>query len=95
MLIMEPRHWIIVESILAKYPYNIAAFGSRVKGNPKKFSDLDLCVMDHISDFVLGNMQEDFEESDLPFLVDIVRWDRCSDNFKKKIQHDLLIIRSK
>ena len=90
---MEQRHLNIVENILQKYPYEIAAFGSRVRGNSKRLSDLDLCVMQPISDLVLGNMQEDFEESDLPFTVDIVRWDRCSDAFKKCIQNDLIIIK--
>lgn len=92
MLIMESRHLEIVNSILKKYPYKIAVFGSRVKGNPKKFSDLDLCVMEPISDLVLGYMQEDFEDSDLPFTVDIVRWDKCSESFKKNIKNSLLMI---
>jgi hypothetical protein len=92
MLKMEQRHWIIVESILSKYPYKIAAFGSRVKGEPKKFSDLDLCIMQPISDLILAQMKEDFEESDLPFLVDLVMWDRCSKAFQESIKNDLLSI---
>ena len=91
---MEPRHLTIVENILKKYPYDIAAFGSRVNGNPKKFSDLDLCVMQPISFLILGQMQEDFEKSNLPFTVDIIIWDRCSDSFKKSIKNSLLMLRS-
>jgi hypothetical protein len=39
--------------------------------------------------FWTGNMQEGFEEFDLPFLVDIIVWDCCSDSFKKSIQDSL------
>ncbi|RTL07093.1 nucleotidyltransferase domain-containing protein [Candidatus Dependentiae bacterium] len=93
MLKMEQRHLIIVQSIIDKYAYKIAAFGSRVHGNPKKFSDLDLCVMEPIPTLILGQMQEDFEESNLPFTVDIVRWERCSEEFKNRIKHSLYEIK--
>ncbi|WP_341748839.1 nucleotidyltransferase domain-containing protein [Candidatus Tisiphia endosymbiont of Sialis lutaria] len=35
---------------LKKYPYIFKAYGSRVKGRHRKFSDLDLCIMEAVSD---------------------------------------------
>lgn len=93
-LIMEPRYWEIVEHIIAKYPYTIAAFGSRVKGVPRQFSDLDLCIMEPVSDVVLGDIKEDFTESNLPFTVDVIAWHNCSDEFKKHIENDLYVLKS-
>ena len=92
MLHIEKRHLDIVEQILAKYPYVFYAFGSRVKGNPKKFSDLDICYLEEIPLNILSNIKEDFEESTLPFTVDFLNWNTCDDEFKKSIQNDLLKI---
>lgn len=85
---MEPRHWQIVQKILSKYPYSFYAFGSRVKGNPKTLSDLDLCFFDSIPVNTLAHLDEDFEESDLPYKVDIVDWNKCSESFKNAIKND-------
>ena len=43
MLQIETRHLKIINSILSKYPYTFYAYGSRVKGTGRKYSDLDLC----------------------------------------------------
>jgi predicted nucleotidyltransferase len=72
MLFMEPKHLTIVQNILSKYPYSFYAFGSRARGNPKTLSDLDLCFFENIPLNVLAHIDEDFEESDLPYTVDMV-----------------------
>lgn len=92
MLFMEPKHWKIVQKILSKYPYAFYAFGSRVKGNPKTLSDLDLCFFENIPTNTLAHIDEDFEESDLPYKVDIVNWNTCSDTFREIIKKDLVRI---
>jgi predicted nucleotidyltransferase len=92
MLFMEPKHLTIVQNILSKYPYSFYAFGSRARGNPKILSDLDLCFFDNISANVLAHIDEDFEESDLPYKVDIVDWNKCSDDFRAIIKKDLVRI---
>ena len=38
----------ILEQILSKYPYEFYAYGSRVKGTARKYSDLDLCFQEEI-----------------------------------------------
>jgi predicted nucleotidyltransferase len=82
----------LIKSILLKYPYQFYAFGSRVKGKEKKYSDLDLCVKDEISDVVLSKINEEFEESSLLYKVDIVSWHRCDANFQKNIEKDFVLI---
>jgi hypothetical protein len=49
MLKLDPQHLQTINLILAKYPYQFAAFGSRVKGKAGKFADLDLCCKPEIS----------------------------------------------
>jgi predicted nucleotidyltransferase len=89
---IEDRHWQIVKSILSKYNYSFYAFGSRVKGNPQKFSDLDLCYFGKIPNNELFSLEEDFEESDLPYKVDIISWDKINSSFRELIKKDLVCI---
>ena len=90
MIHMEERHWRIVEDILKKYPYTFYAFGSRIKGTQKHFSDFDLCVKDPLPPGGWSHILEDFEDSNLPFKVDIVQWEYTSPQFKTIIENDLV-----
>lgn len=67
--------------------FEVWAFGSRVTGKNKPFSDVDICLKAHnpkvIDEFgLLELLKEEFEHSDLPFLVDITIYSRLSDEFK-------------
>jgi uncharacterized protein len=72
MIQLENKHQKIIITILTKYPYKFYAYGSRVKKQAKQYSDLDLCFYEEIPWNVLSHIQEDLEESDLPFKVDLV-----------------------
>lgn len=63
------------------------AYGSRVTGNARKYSDLDLVIKAEapIDQAVLFGLKDAFETSDLPFRVDVLDWNRISDEFKKRI----------
>lgn len=89
---IEERHWAIVKYILSKYPYTFYAFGSRVKGKQRRFSDLDIYSPDFIPLDIQGQIEEDFEKSDLPFTVDIVPRYRMTSEFQAIIQKELVLI---
>jgi predicted nucleotidyltransferase len=89
---MENRHLKIVQDILSRYPYKFYAFGSRVRGCAKKFSDLDICFFDDISLAELSQIEEAFEESDLPYKVDLINWNSISIDFRKIIENDLVLL---
>jgi len=72
MIQIEPQNYQILQKILSKYPYRFYAYGSRVKGTTRKFSDLDLCYQDNIPEEVVCQIIEDLEESNLPFIVELV-----------------------
>lgn len=81
----------IVKKILRKHLPNDAkiwVFGSRVTGNAKKYSDLDLAIDlgKPISLDLMAILVSDFEESILPYKVDIIDWTQISDTFRSKIQ---------
>ena len=69
---LEPRHYQILQQILSKYPYHFYAYGSRVKGTARKYSDLDLCYQEEIPLSVISQIREEFTESNLPFEVELV-----------------------
>ncbi len=77
--------------------YAVWAFGSRVKGNAKKYSDLDLAIMTTrpLSFSQITILKEAFEESDLPIRVDVVDWAETSETFQKIIEQDKVVIQEK
>lgn len=79
-----------IRDILRKHlpDRKVAAFGSRVTGSAKPFSDLDLVVMGEqpIPTAALANLREELDESDLPFKVDLVEWASTASSFRKIIE---------
>lgn len=68
--------------------YEVRAFGSRVSGNPKPFSDLDLALLgpEALPISTRADLQHAFTESDLPWKVDLVDWQSISPEFQNIIQ---------
>lgn len=89
---IENRHWKIVCGILNKYPYRFYAYGSRVKGTTHRTSDLDLCYQESIPDSLVFEIKDEFTESNLPFLVELVNWNHMRPVFQKAIKKDLTLI---
>lgn len=92
MIHLEERHKKIVNDILKKYPYTFYAYGSRVKGTHRQTSDLDICFLEPIPLAVQAHIEEDFEESDLPFQVDLTDFNLMTPSFQKHIQKDLTLL---
>ncbi|HJD65461.1 MAG TPA: nucleotidyltransferase domain-containing protein [Rickettsia endosymbiont of Diachasma alloeum] len=92
MIQIEKQDLLILRSILKKYPYKFYAYGSRVKGKAKKFSDLDLCIMDNINYEVLFEIKEALDESDMSIHIDIKRWNiDMNEDFRSLIKNDLVL----
>ncbi len=96
MINIQPRHLEIVRKILRKHvpEYDVRAFGSRITGTIKKYSDLDLVIVgkEKLLDNILFSLKEDFQESDLPFRVEILDWNAASKEFQKIIEKKYEII---
>lgn len=91
MLYIDPKDKAELLTLLVSFKhYDIQAYGSRVKGTHRKFSDLDLCFIQEMPREILHELKDKFTDSNLPFFVSIVAWSKLNDNFKKLIQQDLL-----
>ena len=86
---IEEKHLKIVQDILRKYPYNFYVFGSRIKGNATKYSDLDLAYDIQIPNQELVKIETSFSESDLPYKVDIIDLNNINLSFRNIISKDL------
>jgi predicted nucleotidyltransferase len=73
----------------------VRAFGSRVTGKAKPFSDLDLAVLgaEPLPASVLADVREAFRESDLPFKVDVVDWASTRESFRRIIEQEFVSVR--
>jgi type I restriction enzyme, S subunit len=96
MLDISPDHLQIVTDILRKHipALEVWAFGSRVKGEAKKFSDLDLAIIsDKPLSLEIGASHSDhFSECNLPYKVDVVDWAKTSESFRKIIEQNKVVI---
>ena len=75
----------------------VRAFGSRVSGPAKKYSDLDLAVVapGKLNADTLRHLKEAFEESDLPFRVDVLDRHDVSPEFQEAIAKDYEVVQRK
>lgn len=67
-----------MQSIFARYEeINVVKiYGSRAKGNYKNQSDIDLVILDkNISRFTVGKILLDFDDSNLPYMIDLQCYD--------------------
>ena len=89
MIDVEVSHRQIIETILQQRvpACEVRAFGSRVLGTAKSYSDLDLVIRgsEKLPRPVLYGLRDDFEECDLPYRIDLLDWNRLSPEFKQAI----------
>ncbi|HYD50961.1 MAG TPA: nucleotidyltransferase domain-containing protein [Terriglobales bacterium] len=80
----------VVRDILRRHlgQARVWVFGSRARGDARPTSDLDLAIISErpLPFAKLGELEEDFAESDLPFRVDIVDWASTSTAFRSRIE---------
>ncbi len=69
------------------------AYGSRVKWTSRPESDLDLVVFARPEQGArVAALRKAFEESDLPFRVDLFVWDEVPESFKARIEGDHVVL---
>lgn len=93
---LEERHKdFIINSITAIIPdVEIFIYGSRVKGKARKYSDVDIALKcdEEIPFDTMLKLKAFFSDSIFPYMVDIIDLNSISENFKTRIQNDLLKI---
>lgn len=84
----------IIEDILDAYAdnYSFYYYGSRVKGNFEKTSDLDILIKGEkkMPLLVLSNLKEKFDASYLPYIVNFSDYHNITPDFYEHIKQDLV-----
>lgn len=85
---------LIINSILSpfKKDYDFFYYGSRVKGNFEKTSDLDILIRGS-SEFPLEHLEVIrvlFDNSNLPYIVNFLDFHNIEQKFYKMIEKDLV-----
>lgn len=89
-----PEHLALIKKILKMHlpvASKVYVFGSRVTGKAKKYSDLDLAIDKQGMPLSLSEracLEEAFQESYLPYKVDLLDWNSASKEFKAYIDQD-------
>jgi predicted nucleotidyltransferase len=95
-LAMTTEELNLLQSILKSYvpDFKVWAFGSRVTGNHKPYSDLDLALVgdEPISIETRAALSDALSNSALPYKVDIVDWASTSEAFQQIIEKQKLVI---
>lgn len=90
MIDIRREHLEVVKEILyAHVPdCEVWAFGSRIQGNAKAYSDLDIVVVGErkIESKRFYSLKEAFEDSELPMRVDVLDWQAISESFRNVIK---------
>ena len=85
----------ILLDLLGKHLANtqVWAFGSRVKWTTRSNSDLDLVVFSSSEQSIqVSALKEALEESNLPFRVDLLVWDKLPENFQRNIEEGYVVL---
>lgn len=93
---LKPAELEIVLKILNKYlgrkDQNVWVFGSRAGGTPRPDSDLDLLMDPSVSLTIRAHLIEEFEESLLPFEVDLVNRDDLAVEYAHKVESEKILL---
>lgn len=96
MISLLPEELKEVQHILARHipDRDVYAFGSRVDGQGWQHSDLDLVIMgdEPVDLLTRALLREAFEESWLPFRVDLGEWATTGESFRRIIEQKRALI---
>jgi type I restriction enzyme S subunit len=96
MLEVPEKYLSVIKDILGRLVpgYEVRAYGSRTSGSSHVGSDLDIVVVgkEPLDWKVMAKLRGKFEESNLPFSVDVLDWNTLPANFKDTITRNFEVV---
>ena len=95
MIDLEQKYIEFIKETVSSmlHNYKLYIFGSRVKNRAKKYSDIDLAIdSQELTPQIKTKLEFTFENSTLPYEVDIINLNDIDIKFKDLIQKDLIEI---
>lgn len=90
---LKDKYIDIIKSIITKYlsEYDLYLFGSRAKGTAREYSDIDLAISSkELNSLIKSQIEIDFENSLIPWKIDVVDLNNIDDNFKSLIENTMI-----
>ncbi len=80
----------LVVNKLQGLPVRVWLFGSRTRGTASAASDIDLAILPKgtLPEGILSELREAFEESDIPYKVDVVDLRSVDGAFRRRIESE-------
>lgn len=95
MIDLEEKYINFIKNTISSmiHNYKLYIFGSRAKNRAKKYSDIDLAIdSQELTPQIKTKLEFTFENSTLPYEVDIINLNDIDNKFKDLIQKDLIEI---
>jgi predicted nucleotidyltransferase len=97
MFTLNEKHYAIIKNLCAQVFKNsnvtVLLFGSRARGDFRVSSDIDLAVLSDMSlKTELSLLRELFEESTIPYEIDVVEFNDVVEELKGSINKEGIII---
>lgn len=96
MIDIEEKYLAEIRRILSEHVSDceVRAFGSRLEGKAREFSDLDLVLVggEKLNWRRIESLKDAFSSSDIPIIVDVIDWHAISDEFRAIIKNNYEII---
>lgn len=90
---LDPQHYLWIKKILSTFfpGSKVFVFGSRARGDFKRYSDLDLAIQlsNPAKAKTWQEVQEQFSESRIPIKIDLVELDKIDPDFRQSIDPEL------
>jgi len=85
----------IIKEILKEFPYDFYYYGSRVKGDYTRGSDLDILIKSdtELSLNEIEFLETKFNESQIPYKVNFCQFKLLDKNFYKLIENSLVEVK--
>lgn len=96
MIDLKKEDMDLIMTIIEKHvpDCEVRAFGSRVSGGAREFSDLDLALVgeEEIDRRKIEALKDAFAESDLPIMVDVLDWRGIGEEFRKVTEKEYEVL---
>ncbi|MBQ8476115.1 nucleotidyltransferase domain-containing protein [bacterium] len=93
MIDLEEKYINFIKNTLNLYlkEYKLFLYGSRAKNKAKKYSDIDIAIESlELTPEIKSRIEFEFENSTLPYKIDIADLRNIKESFKSLIEDDLV-----
>lgn len=95
MIDLEQKYIEFIKETVSSmlHNYKLYIFGSRVKNRAKKYSDIDLAIdSQELTPQTKLKLEATFDNSTLPYEIDIIDLNSIDDKFKNLIKDELVLL---